>query len=136
VEPRLDLNLIPSQRLSLFLLLLHLSAFLALLLVVDLFWLWPLTLIIIMSWVFYGRKLACYRDLSCLYEEQWSLTDRKGQRRLVRLTGGVVVGEQLLLLSFAANDGKTCSLFLAADSMEKQSFRRLRARLTLLRTLL
>jgi len=133
VEPRLDLNIIPSQRLSLFLLLSHLSAFLALLLVVDLFWLWPLTLIIIMSWVFYGRKLACYRGLSCLYEEQWSLTDRKGQCQLVRLTGGVAVGEQLLLLSFAANDGKTCSLFLAADSMEKNSFRQLRARLTLLR---
>jgi len=133
VEPRLDLDLVPSQTLSLFLLLLHLSAFLALLSVVDLFWLWPLTLIIIMSWVFYGRKLACYCGLSYLYEQQWSLTDRKGQRQLVRLMGGVVVGQQLLLLSFASNDGKTCSLFLAADSMEKNSFRQLRARLTLLR---
>jgi len=136
VESRLDLDLVPSQTLSLFLLLLHLSAFLLLLPVVDLFWILPLLLIIVVSWLFYGRKLACYRGLSCLYEQQWSLTDRKGQRQLVRLMGGMVVGQQLLLLSFATNDGKTYSLFLAADSMEKNAFRQLRARLTLLRGLL
>ncbi len=128
----LHLRLSPSFFIALFVLLVHLSAFLALLSVVDLLFLLPLILLLVVSLIFYRRRLVCYRGLSCLHEQQWSLTDRNGQRQSVRLTGGVMLGS-LILLSFVTEAGKRISLFLSVDSMDAVSLRRLRTRLTLLR---
>ncbi|MDQ7075402.1 MAG: hypothetical protein Q9O24_09695 [Gammaproteobacteria bacterium] len=131
-EP-LCLDLSPSYGLSLFLLLLHLSAFLALVFVLEPLWLFGIGLLLWVSLFFSWRSLAGYRSLSCLHERQWALTDKKGLRQSVQLSGGVMLGA-LLLLSFVGENGKRCSLVLWADSADAQQLRRLRVKLTLLKS--
>ncbi|MDQ7016404.1 MAG: hypothetical protein Q9N68_08515 [Gammaproteobacteria bacterium] len=130
-EPlRLDLS--PSYGLSLFLLLLHLSAFFALVFVLEPIYLLVMGLLLLASLLFYRRQLAAYRSLTCLYECQWFLLDQVGERHSVQLSGGVMLG-QLLLLNFSTEKSKRHVLILWTDSADAQQLRRLRLKLTLLK---
>lgn len=95
--------------------------------------------VVMLSWILTRRHPAFGFGKNALVrmtwngDGTWSLKDARGARWDAELLGNSVVHERLLVLNFRLQDGDRRTRIFLGDELEAEQFRRLRARLGLLR---
>ena len=127
-------NLKPSKQLLHFHLLTHLLALTAIdyalldlsLTVVGIF-------LIGLSFVYSVRQMQRYRQFIWSDNNRWQLLTKKNELQDARLTPMSFCINHLVVLVLRLNDGKTVSLLITKDAVNKDVFRRLKVKLTIIK---
>lgn len=127
--PSLTLEIRPSRQLAGFLILLHALAFIAAIANPLPIWARAALLVFTIANFGYSFRQAVLRTavtgLRCVPGQSWILYQREGESTRAQLSTSTLVTPWLVLLHFQG-ERKKSSLLLCRDSLDAESFRRLR----------
>jgi len=127
-------NLKPSKQLLHFFLLTHLLALTA----VDyamLSWLIKLSCLVMiaLSYIYSVGQIQRYRQFTWSDNNQWHLLTKRYEQLDARLTPMSFFLNNLVVLVLRLDDGKKVSLLITKDAVNKEVFRRLKVKLTMIK---
>jgi len=112
----------------------HILAAIALLLsTVVIFFKVIVSMLLLVSFLYQKIKLSRYKELVWLADNDWLLIDATGNESNVHLTSLSFSSSWLVILALRNENNKAINLVLPFDALTKESFRRLKVKLTILK---